>query len=159
MHARISSGDSGSAEAAISDVRCTRFRPISPSVFLSASTKMSMMAQLEYFCLTMAILSCQRIVRSNLSSGICAGRTSALRHSARRLATEKIRGTKNCCKKSTPLAITDSSDAKSQQTAPVPCERDRSCFFVTSWSVPGTRRSARGCRWRWGRSGRRLRRW
>ena len=33
MHARISSGDSGSAEAAISDVRCTRFRPISPLRF------------------------------------------------------------------------------------------------------------------------------
>ena len=46
-----------------------------------------------------------------------------------------------------------------RQTAPVPCERDRSCFFVTSWSVPGTRRSGLSCRWRWGRSGRRPRRW
>ena len=38
------------------------------------------------------------------------------------------------------------NSSSSRQTAPVPCERDRSCFFVTSWSVPGTRRSARGCR-------------
>ena len=44
------------------------------------------------------------------------------------------------------------NSSSSRQTAPVPCERDRSCFFVTSWSVPGTRRSVRGCRWSWGRN-------
>lgn len=44
-----------------------------PLRFLSASTKMSMMARLEYFCLTMVISSCQRIARSNLLSGICGG--------------------------------------------------------------------------------------
>ena len=41
--------------------------------------------------------------------------------------------------------------------SPDPRERNRSCFCVTSWSVPGTRRSARGCRWRRGRSGHRPR--
>ena len=51
------------------------------------------------------------------------------------------------------------SSSSSRQTAPVPCERDRSCFFVTSWSVPGTRRSARGCRWRWDRTCRCRCRW
>ena len=51
------------------------------------------------------------------------------------------------------------NSSSSRQTAPVPCERDRSCFFVTSWSVPGTRRSARGCRYRWGRNDRCPRRW
>ena len=51
------------------------------------------------------------------------------------------------------------NSSSSRQTAPVPCERDRSCFFVTSWSVPGTRRSVRGCRCRSGQTSRCRHRW
>ena len=51
------------------------------------------------------------------------------------------------------------NSSSSRQTAPVPCERNRSCFRVTSWSVPGTWRSALSCRWLWGRTCRRPRRW
>ncbi len=46
----------------------------------------------------------------------------------------------------------------SRQTAPVPCERNRGCFFVTSCSDTGRLRSGRGCRWRWDRTCRRPRR-
>lgn len=51
------------------------------------------------------------------------------------------------------------NSSSSRQTAPAPCERDRGCFFVTSWSVPGTRRSALSCRWSWGRNDHCQHRW
>ena len=45
------------------------------------------------------------------------------------------------------------------QTAPIPAKGTGAVFFVTSWSVPGTQRSALSCRWQWGRNDRRPRRW
>ena len=57
-------------------------------------------------------------------------------------------------------AIIDSSGAKAETASHskqprFPVKGTGGCFCVTSWSVPGTRRSALSCRWRWGRNGRR----